>query len=99
MELAFYLVIGAAFGAFGVWLWHRGVPEQIQDLKSERARLAGQADMLQRQLAAEHALTATLEERVRRIPELEQDLIGYQAVREENARLLSALNMERRQSE
>jgi DNA recombination protein RmuC len=99
MELAFYLVIGAAFGAFGVWLWHRGVPEQIQDLKSERTRLAGQADMLQRQLAAEHALTATLEERVRRIPELEQDLIGYQAVREENARLLSALNMERRQSE
>ena len=99
MELAFYLVVGAAFGAFGVWLWHRGVPEQIQDLKSERTRLAGQADMLQRQLAAEHALTATLEERVRRIPELEQDLIGYQAVREENARLLSALNMERRQSE
>ena len=36
---------------------------------------------------------------MRRIPELEQDLIGYQAVREENARLLSALNMERRQSE
>ncbi len=99
MELAFYLVIGAAFGAFGVWLWHRGVPEQIQDLKSERTRLAGQAEMLQRQLAAEHALTATLEERVRRIPELEQDLIGYQAVREENARLLSALNMERRQSD
>src|SRR3954471_7546090 len=99
MEIAFYLIAGAALGALGMWLWHRGVREQIQDLKSERTRLAGQADMLQRQLAAENALTATLEERVRRIPELEQDLIGYQAVREENARLLSALSLERRQAD
>jgi DNA recombination protein RmuC len=99
MEIAFYLLAGAALGALGMWLWHRGVREQIQDLKSERTRLAGQADMLQRQLAAENALTATLEERVRRIPELEQDLIGYQSVREENARLLSALSLERRQAD
>jgi DNA recombination protein RmuC len=99
MEIAFYLLAGAALGALGMWLWHRGVREQIQDLKSERTRLAGQADMLQRQLASENALTATLEERVRRIPELEQDLIGYQSVREENARLLSALSLERRQAE
>lgn len=99
MEIAFYLLAGAALGALGMWLWHRGVREQIQDLKTERTRLAGQADMLQRQLAAENALTATLEERVRRIPELEQDMIGYQSVREENARLLSALSLERRQAE
>ena len=99
MEIALFLVVGAALGAFGMWLWYRGVPGQIEDLKSERTRLAGQADMLQRQLSAEHALTATLEERVRRIPELEQDLIGYQAVREENARLLSALSLERKQSD
>ena len=99
MEIALYLLAGAALGALGMWLWHRGVREQIQDLKSERNRLAGQADILQRQLAAENALTATLEERVRRIPELEQDLIGYQSVREENARLLSALSLERRQAD
>ena len=99
METAFFLLVGAAFGAFGVWLWYRAVPAQIEDLKGERGRLAVQAETLQRQLAGEHALTATLEERVRRIPELEQDLVGYQAVREENARLLAALNLERRQSE
>ena len=99
MQIALYLLAGAALGALGMWLWHRGVREQIQDLKSERTRLAGQADILQRQLAAENALTATLEERVRRIPELEQDLIGYQSVREENARLLSALSLERRQAD
>ena len=99
MEIAFYLIVGAAFGAFGVWLWYRAVPAQIEDLKGERGRLALQSETLQRQLATDHALTATLEERVRRIPELEQDLVGYQAVREENARLLAALNLERRQSE
>src|SRR5215210_5563840 len=99
MEIAFYLLAGAALGALGMWLWHRGVREQIQDLKTERTRLAGQADMLHRQLAAENALTATLAERVRRIPELEQDVIGYQSVREENARLLSALSLERRQAD
>jgi DNA recombination protein RmuC len=54
---------------------------------------------LQKQLATEQALVATLEERVRRIPELEQALEGYQAVREENARLLQALNLERRQAD
>ena len=90
MEIAFYLLIGAAFGAFGMWLWHRGLWDRIEDLKSERARLGGHADMLQRQLSAEQTLTATLEERATRIPELEQELIGYQATREENARLLSA---------
>src|SRR2546426_10188554 len=82
-----------------MWLWHRGTAERVADLKSEKARLAGQADLLQRQLSAEQALTATLEERVTRIPELEQELIGYQAAREENARLLSALNLERRQAD
>ena len=82
-----------------MWLWHRGTAERVADLKSEKVRLTGQAELLQRQLAAEQALTATLEERVTRIPELEQELIGYQAAREENARLLSALNLERRQAD
>ena len=82
-----------------MWLWHRGTAERVEDLKSEKVRLAGQAELLQRQLAAEQALTATLEERVTRIPELEQELTGYQAAREENARLLSALNLERRQAD
>jgi DNA recombination protein RmuC len=99
LEIAFYLLIGAAFGAFGMWLWHRGLWDRIEDLKSERARLGGHADMLQRQLSAEQTLTATLEERATRIPELEQELIGYQATREENARLLSALSLERRQAD
>jgi DNA recombination protein RmuC len=99
VEIAFYLLIGAAFGALGVWLWQRGWWQLIADLKSEKVRLSGHADMLQRQLSAEQALTATLEERVTRIPELEQELIGYLAAREENARLLSALNLERRQAD
>lgn len=99
MEIAFVLLIGAACGAAVMWLWQRGSTERIEELKSEKARLNGHADMLQRQLSAEQALCATLEERVTRIPELEQELIGYQAAREENARLLSALNAERKQAD
>jgi DNA recombination protein RmuC len=82
-----------------MWLWQRGMRERIEELKSEKARLNGHADMLQRQLSAEQALCATLEERVTRIPELEQELSGYQAAREENARLLAALSAERRQAD
>ena len=82
-----------------MWLWHRGTAERVADLKSEKAKFIGQAETLQRQLAAEQARAATLEERVTRIPELEQELLGYQAAREENARLLSALNLERRQAD
>jgi DNA recombination protein RmuC len=96
MEIAFYLIAGAAFGALGMWLWQRGTKERFQDLKAEKDRGVSQTAELQKQLATEHALVATLEERVRRIPELEQELAGYQAVREENARLLQALNLERR---
>src|SRR3954464_5729432 len=70
-----------------MWLWQRGAAVRLAELAAERARLAGEV------------MIATLEERARRIPELEQDLIGYQAVREENARLLAALNLERRQAD
>jgi DNA recombination protein RmuC len=82
------VVAGAVLGALGVWLWHRGPSERLEELKG-----------VEKQLATERALVATLEERVRRIPELEQELTGYQAVREENARLLQALNLERRQAD
>jgi DNA recombination protein RmuC len=99
VEITLYLLIGAALGAAAMWLWRRGLIERLEELKSERSRLAGHADMLQRQLTAEQQLCATLEERVTRIPELEQELIGYLAAREENARLLSALNLERRQAD
>jgi DNA recombination protein RmuC len=91
MEIAFSLlaalVVGAAVGALGTWLWQRGAAERLAELRSEKARLAGEV------------MIATLEERVRRIPELEQELEGYQAVREENARLLQALSLERRQAD
>ncbi len=91
MESALYLVfsvaLGAACGAFGMWLWQRGAAEHLAELRSEKARLAGEV------------MIATLEERARRIPELEQELSGYQAAREENARLLQALNLERRQAD
>jgi DNA recombination protein RmuC len=87
VEIAFYLLAGAAFGALGTWLWQRGWAERLAELRSEKARLSGEV------------MIATLEERARRIPELEQDLAGYQAVREENARLLQALNLERRQAD
>jgi len=99
VEIAFFLLVGAAFGALGMWLWHRGGSERIADLRSEKVRLTAQAETLQRQLTAEQALSATLQERVTRIPELEQELTGYQAAREENARLLSALSLERRQAD
>jgi DNA recombination protein RmuC len=99
VEIALYLLSGAAFAATALWLWHRGLSQLVAELKSEKSRLAGETQTLQRSLAVELALTATLEERVRRIPELEQDLIGYQAVREENARLLAALNLERKQAD
>jgi len=91
VESALYLVssvaLGAACGAFGMWLWLRGAAERLAELRSEKARLAGEV------------MIATLEERARRIPELEQELSGYQAAREENARLLQALNLERRQAD
>lgn len=79
---------GAVLGALGMWLWHRGTAERLEDLKG-----------VEKQLVTEQALVATLQERVRRIPELEQELEGYQAVREENARLLQALTLERRQAD
>lgn len=87
MEIGLVLVAGAVLGALGVWLWQRGAAERLAELKSEQARLAGEV------------MIATLEERARRIPELEQELEGYQAVREENARLLQALSLERRQAD
>jgi DNA recombination protein RmuC len=99
MEIALYLLAGAALGALGMWLAYRGKTERIDELKTEQVKLAGLGEHLQKQLSTEQALTATLEERVRRIPELEQDLSGYQAVREENARLLQALNLERKQAD
>ena len=90
--IGFYMLAGvaagAALGALGMWLWQRGAVQRLEELKG-----------VEKQLATEHALVATLEERVRRIPELEQELEGYQAVREENARLLQALSLERRQAD
>src|SRR5215510_2637877 len=88
MEIGLYLVAGAALGAAGMWLWYRGSAQRLDELKG-----------VERELLTEKALVATLEERVRRIPELEQELAGYQAVREENARLLQALALERRQAD
>ena len=99
MEIGLFLVSGAALGALGVWLWHRGAKERFNDLRAEKDRAVSQVSELQKQLNTEQALVATLEERVRRIPELEQALEGYQAAREENARLLQALNLERRQAD
>jgi DNA recombination protein RmuC len=87
LSLVAALVVGAALGALGAWLWQRGAAERLADLRSEKARLAGEV------------MLAKLEERVQRIPELEQELEGYQAVREENARLLQALSLERRQAD
>jgi DNA recombination protein RmuC len=99
LEIAFFLFFGAALGAAVMWLWQRGISERMDELKSDKSRLAGEADLLRRQLAAEQQHGAALEERVSRIPELEQELQGYQAAREENARLLTSLNAERRQAE
>ena len=99
MEIGFFLIVGGVCGAAVMWLWQRGASERIEELKVEKSRFAGQAELLQRQLAAEQAHSATLEERLTRIPQLEQEVVGYQAAREENARLLSALNLERKQAE
>lgn len=99
MEIGFFLIVGGVCGAAVMWLWQRGASERIEELKVEKSRFAGQAELLQRQLAAEQAHSATLEERLTRIPQLEQEVLGYQAAREENARLLSALNLERKQAE
>ena len=88
MEIGLYLVAGAALGAAGMWLWYRGTAQRLDELKG-----------IEKQLLTEQALVATLQERARRIPELEQELSGYQAAREENARLLQALALERRQAD
>jgi DNA recombination protein RmuC len=99
VEVILYVVVAAALGALGAWLAHRGLKERFVDLKADKDHADSRVLELQRQLATETALAATLEERARRIPELEQDLAGYQAVREENARLLQALALERRQAD
>jgi len=99
METGLLLAVGAVLGALGMWLWQRGAAERLAELRSEKAGLTAQAEDQHRQLTAEKALVATLEERARRIPELEQELTGYQAAREENARLLQALALERRQAD
>jgi DNA recombination protein RmuC len=99
VEAILYAVVAAALGALGMWLAHRGLKERFVDLKAEKDYSHSQILELQRQLATETALVATLEERARRIPELEQELSGYQAAREENARLLQALALERRQAD
>lgn len=88
METVLLVALGVALGAFGMWLWHRGAVQRLDELKG-----------VEKQLGAEQSLVATLQERVRRIPELEQALEGAQAVREENARLLQALSLERRQAD
>ena len=87
METVLVLLLGAALGALAVLAVERGAGERLAELKAEKARLAGEV------------MIATLKERARRIPELEQELEGYQAVREENARLLQALALERRQAD
>ena len=102
MEVILYVVAAvgaAALGALGMWLAQRGLKERCAELKADKDHTHAQALELQQQLATETALVATLEERARRIPELEQELAGYQAVREENARLLQALALERRQAD
>jgi DNA recombination protein RmuC len=99
LEITFFLVFGATCGAVVMWLWQRSLSERFEELKADRTRLGGQAELLQRQLAVEQQRCAALEERVSRIPELEQALNGYQTAREENARLLTSLNSERRQAE
>jgi DNA recombination protein RmuC len=91
MEIALFLgavIAGALLGALGMWLWQRGAAQRLAELRG-----------VEKELSTQQALVATLEERVRRIPELEQALEGYQAAREENARLLQALNLERRQAD
>ena len=99
MEVILYAAVAAALGALGMWLAQRGLKERCADLKAEKDHTHSQLLELQRRLATDTALVATLEERARRIPELEQELAGYQAVREENARLLQALALERRQAD
>ena len=99
MEVALYIAVGAALGAAGMWLWQRGAAERLAELRTDRVQLTAQIEDQQRQLTSEKSIVATLEERVRRIPELEQALEEYQAVREENARLLQALALERRQAD
>jgi DNA recombination protein RmuC len=88
VEVILYVVVAAALGAAGMWLWYRGTAQRLDELKG-----------IEKQLLTEQALVATLQERARRIPELEQELSGYQAAREENARLLQALALERRQAD
>ena len=88
MEAILYVVVAAVLGAAGMWLWYRGTAQRLDELKG-----------IEKQLLTEQALVATLQERARRIPELEQELSGYQAAREENARLLQALALERRQAD
>jgi len=99
VEVALYIAVGAALGAAGMWLWQRGAAERLAELRTDRVQLTAQIEDQQRQLTSEKSIVATLEERVRRIPELEQALEEYQAVREENARLLQALALERRQAD
>lgn len=99
LTAAFFLVLGAALGAAGYWLWRRADTAKVLDLVVERDRLATASEMLGEQVARVQAQKAALEERASRIPALEAELRNFQALREEHAKVSSAMEVERRQAE
>ena len=93
------LLAGAALGIAGHWLWRRGDSARLEELAQARERLAGELESRGRQLSQEQAHRAALEERASRVPALEAELRGFQALREEHASVLSAMEVERKQGE
>ncbi len=93
------LLAGAALGIAGHWLWRRGESARLEELAQARERLAGELELRGRQLSQEQAHRAALEERASRVPALEAELRGFQALREEHASVLSAMEVERKQGE
>ncbi|HWA36694.1 MAG TPA: DNA recombination protein RmuC [Burkholderiales bacterium] len=92
LSAAVFLALGAAIGVAGHWLWRRAEEAKVADLAAERDRLATASEVLGKQVAA-------LEERASRIPALEAELRSFQSLREDHAKVSSAMEVERRQAE
>jgi DNA recombination protein RmuC len=112
------LAVGAAAGIFVYWLLQRGTSQEristlqsdVASLRSDKEKLGGQIEMLNRQLGNESASRAAFEERATRLPMLEGELEALnvrlamgreetQKLREENARLATTLAAEKQQAE
>jgi DNA recombination protein RmuC len=99
LETTFFIFLGTVLGVLVHWLWWRGSAVAAIALKAEKESLSAQLEALNSQMAQQQAARAAAEERASRVPALETELRAFGTLREENARLLTTVDAERRQAD